>query len=372
MFTYVKQFVHPVRGLAALTALAALALGTAACGSSDGGESGDGGSDRGPIVVASWGGRYQEATQRFLIEPFTRETGIEVRLVAAPGTQVASLQAQKQASNPQWDVMDSLTGEDAAFLYANDLLAQLPGDLRARMERVAPRDSVTDYGLPFGNVGHIIVCNMDEVRRCPENAREFFDTEAFPGTRTMSGNHPVVAYTLAEQANGMPASETGRTPIDLDAATEALERVKPSIKVFWKSGDQMEQLIQTGEVAMGILYSGRAQGLIDNQGMNLKLNWNEGVYNPGFWSVVEGSEHADAGFELVRWIAEHPEAQARWAEFMAYSVPSPEALRLLPRDVSSVLADAPQNYDVLAKENFDWYVENQRDATSSFRELVGG
>ena len=374
MVTHVQQFARSARKVAVVLTVTAVAVGTAACGSSgDDSDAGSGsGGDRGPIVVASWGGRYEEATRRFLLEPFTRETGIETRIVAAPGTQVASLQAQRQTSNPQWDVMDSLTGEDAAFLDDNDLLEPLPADLRAVIERNAPEGSVTDYGIPYGNLGHIVVCNMDRVRRCPESAAEFFDVDAFPGTRTMSGNHPLVAYTLAQMADGVPAGETADTDIDLDRAVAALERVKPSVKVFWKSGDQMEQLIQTGEVDMGILYSGRAQGLIDNQGMNLRLNWNEGVYNPGVTAVVKGSKHAEAGFELIRWIAEHPEAQARWAEFMAYSVPNPRAIGMLPRAVAGVLADEPDNYRLLGKENFGWYVEHHRAANDAFRELVGG
>lgn len=369
-----------IRGRAVALALAALvaAVTLAACGSSGdddkaGGTtaSGSASADKGPIVVASWGGKFTRSTRDFLTKPFTEETGIEVKIVDVPGTQVAQLEAQQRAGKVQWDLLDSVVGQDAFLLEKKRLLEPLPADLHRQFEQTLSRGAVEPFGFTFANLGYVIACNADKVDSCPANTTEFFDTERFPGDRTMCATCPLVNLTLAELADGTPLDDTAREPIDLPAALGSLEQLKPSVKVFWQSGDQMEQVMRTGEAAIGMLYSGRALALRE-EGMNLEVAWDGGVYEPGYWAVVRGSEHGEAAREFMRWVADNPEAQAKWAEAMQYSVPNPRAFELMPPEVAAGLADNPENSAKLARMNYRWMVDNADEVNGEWKSFLQG
>ena len=365
------------RAVALALAAVAVAVTLAACGGSDddtGGSTAASGSARaaeGPIVVASWGGKFTRSTRELLAEPFTEETGIEVKIVDVPGTQVAQLKAQQKAGKVQWDLLDSVVGQDAFLLERDGLIEPLPAELQRQFERTLARGAVEPFGFTFANLGYVVACNADKVDRCPTNTTEFFDAESFPGDRTMCATCPLVSLTMAELAAGTPIEETAGKPVDLKASLDSLERLKPSVKVFWQSGDQMEQVMRTGEASIGVLYSGRALALRE-EGLNLEVAWDGGVYEPGYWAVVRGAEHAEAAREFMRWIAENPEAQAKWAEAMQYSVPNPSAFDLMPPEVAAGLADNPDNSDKLARMNFRWMVDNADEVNGEWKSFLQG
>lgn len=369
-----------IRGRAVALALAALvaAVTLAACGSSGDDDKGGGttasgsaSADKGPIVVASWGGKFTRSTRDFLAKPFTDETGIEVKIVDVPGNQVAQLKAQQRAGKIQWDLVDSVVGQDAFLLDREGLLEPLPAELQSSFERTLTRGATEPFGFTFANLGYVVACNADKVDSCPRDTTEFFDTETFPGDRTMCATCPLVNLTMAEVASGTPVEETARKEIDLPAALDELKRIKPEVKVFWQSGDQMEQVMRTGEAAIGILYSGRALALKD-QGLNLEIGWDGGIYEPGYWAVVRGSEHAAAAQQFMQWIAENPEAQAKWAEAMQYSVPNPKAFDLMRPEVAAGLADNPENAAKLARMNYRWMVDNADEVNGEWKSFLQG
>lgn len=327
--------------------------------------------DSGPLVIASWGGHFSQATQEYLVKPFMQETGIEVQIVDAPGKQVANLQAQERAGKFQWDLLDSVTAADAFVLADLGLLAELPPNLKAKLESELQEGAVESFGFTFSNLAYVIACNMDVMESCPDNQADFFDPSKFPQAREMIATFPLLNLTFASMAGGVQPQDTATSPIDLDLAFSKLEEIKPQVKLWWESGDQMEQALRTGEVDMGIVYSGRAFGLIDT-GMNLQVNWSGGIYNPGYWAVVAGSQHKDAAFRFLEWVATHPEAQAKWAEATGYSVPHPKAFDYLDEKTKTRLADYPDNYKQLARLNYDWYVEHQEEVNKKWREFLQG
>ena len=57
------------------------------------------------LTVVSFGGSYARACQQAYHEPFTAETGIEVRLEDYNGG-LAQIRAQVETGNVHWDVVD--------------------------------------------------------------------------------------------------------------------------------------------------------------------------------------------------------------------------------------------------------------------------
>lgn len=359
------------KGLCAL-AVGVLLLPLAACSSSSssptGASSDAGGGNDQPLVVASWGGDFTAATKKYLTDPFTKDTGIPVTIVDAPGTQVAGLQAQKQSGKSQWDLLDSADASDSFFLYKNGLLEKLPDDVHSKLESQVSEGSLSDFGFTFGALGFVVICNMDKVKACPPDVKSFFDTAKYPGSREMyAGSSQTI--TVGEVANGV--TDTANTPVDLDQVMDTLRQIKPEVRLWYTGGQQMEDALRNGEVDMAIGQSGRAYRL-KNSGMNVQINWDGGVFDPGYWSVVAGSSQKDNANKLLEWIAAHPEAQAGWADTMGYSVPSPDALKLMKPETAEQMAQNPVNFAKLNSQNFPWMVDNADQVKSTWQEFIGG
>ena len=70
------------------------------------------------ISLISWGGAYRRAIQTAFVEPFTKETGIEVQVADTPD--LAKVKAQVTSGDIQWDVFDcpgsmALSGSSEGF-----------------------------------------------------------------------------------------------------------------------------------------------------------------------------------------------------------------------------------------------------------------
>lgn len=317
----------------------------------------------GELVIASWGGDYSAATKEFLADPFEKETGIKVTIVDAPGTQIAQLEAQKKAGNVQWDILDGLGAADTYTLDAKGLLGTLTPEQRSSFAKELGDVAVSDFGITFANIGYIIGCT-DKAVKCPATVKEFFDTENFPGTRGMPGITPSPVMSILAQAAGV------ELPADLEVLLDQLRAIKPSVKVFWTSGDQSDQVLRQGEVDMSIALSGRAFSLRDS-GTPLTINW-AGSYDPGFEALVADGPNTENARKFLDWLVFNPEAQANWAEAMGYSVPSAKALDLLPVDVREQFVDYPPNLQGLGLQDFPWYVENKEEIDKGFNSVIQG
>lgn len=334
-----------------------------------GGQEGPGGGTS--LVIGGWGGSIDEATQKAYLTPYKEESGVSVTFDDAPNTQLASLESQSRANNVTWDVLDSVAGDTAFLLEAKGLLEPLPDDLKARLVEALGADKVTDFGFSHSNLGNVIVCNMDEMTTCPNDMVEFFDTVKFPQTRMLSGSGAIMMATAAQVASGVPVDQTATQDIDIDSVISTLEGIKPKVRVFWQSGDQQEQIMRSGEVAMGVMVSGRAYSLAA-EGMDLQINWSGGVYEPGYWAVPKNAPHKEEAFELLEWIATHPKAQAQWAAEVHYSVPNPKARDHMSEELLVQFADTPANFEALAVPNLSWYAEHSQELNQAFQDYLRG
>ncbi len=376
----VIRFIRRRSALLGVVAIAVLAVFAAGCGSDDSGDStsaSSGGTSTDEkfgdvrLTVGGWGGAINKQTQLSYLDPYKAEGGSSAVFDDAPATQLARLQAQNKAGNVTWDVLDSV-GADAAWpMHAEGLLEPLPADLKSHLEEVLGEERVTDFGFTHANIAHVIACNMDKVDACPKTMAEFFDVEKYPGSRMFPGVGPLTAAAMAQSASGVDGKAIQNDPPDLDAVFDKLDEVKPGVDVFFTSGDQQEQIMRSGEADMGIMWSGRAYAL-KSQGMNLEINWDGGVYEPSYWAVAKGAPNKEAGFALLRWIADNAKGQAEWAEALHYSVPNPKALEMVPENIRAELADTPSNFEQIVVPNYPWYAENTKELNQRYQDFVGG
>ncbi|HEY5192376.1 MAG TPA: extracellular solute-binding protein [Solirubrobacteraceae bacterium] len=312
-----------------------------------------------------------EATQKAYLNQFDTENHVKSQFVDAPGAQLARVEAQNQAKQLQWDAVDSLDGGSAYTLYAKGQLAPLPPATKASFEKELGAQKVTPFGFSHGSLGDVIVCNTDKMKTCPTTMAQFYNTKEFPQPRMFGGIEPIEAITTAEVAAGMPITQTATTPVNVKAVIKTLEGLKPQVKVFWQSGEQQQQIMRSGEVPLGIMWSDRAYQLI-SQGVKLKVVWMEGAYEPSYWAVLKGAHNSGDASKLLAFIASHPKSEATWAEIVHDSVPNPLALNYLPSSIGSQLADNPVNLKQLATPNFLWYGQHSNELNTAYENFLRG
>lgn len=316
---------------------------------------------KGPIVVANWGGLTNDAYQKFYIDPYTAETKTDVQQVAAPGLFVARSKAQFAANKIEWDILDSSSGPDTAYLASAGMIEPLPADMKARLVKQLGEQNVTDYGFRSGASAMLIVCHKKRVKVCPKNIKEFWDIKAFPEKRAIIGFNPIYPITQALLALGVPRDKASTAPIDVDAAFAKLKELRPAISVFWTTVDQGTQVLETGEADMGILYATRIYGELLPTG-NYEVVWEDGVRAAGTTVVLKGAPHMDAAWHFMEWIATNLEAQAKFAWMSQKAPVDLKALELLDKDQQERFVNAPVHKGHLADPN-------DRDFNAKFDEI---
>ncbi len=97
---------------------------------------------------------------------------------------------------------------------------------------------------------------------------DFWDVRRFPGNRGLCISDSPRTLIFALLADGVPREKL--YPLDLDRAFKKLDEIKPHIKVWWREGNQSQQLIRDGEVDMMSIWNARATEL-KQQGVPVEL-----------------------------------------------------------------------------------------------------
>jgi putative spermidine/putrescine transport system substrate-binding protein len=187
----------------------------------------------------------------------------------------------------------------------------------------------------------------------PMTWADFWNVEKFPGRRALYKS-PAVNLEAALMADGVPWDKV--YPMDVDRAFKSLDRIKPHIDVWWTSGAQSTQLLQSGEVDLLTIWSARAQTAID-AGTPAKIVWNGSVASLDGWGVPRGSPQAAAAREFIRFCAK-PDRQAAYTTVMRNGPTNLAAYDKIPADRSVLLPTSPANRGTMLLYDDDWWGPN--------------
>ena len=145
-------------------------------------------------------------------------------------------------------------------------------------------------------------------------------------------------------------------PLDVDLAFKKLDEIKKDVSVWWKAGAQPPQLLKDNEVQYSICWSGR----VVNEPA-FAMNFAGGKADLSYFGIVKGSKPEDkaAAYKLMHEMS-LPENQAKAAEVISYTGPSPELDTLLPKDKLWQFPTSKQNKEVQYFENAEWWVDERR------------
>jgi putative spermidine/putrescine transport system substrate-binding protein len=228
------------------------------------------------LVVASWGGPYQEALRKAHFEPFSRQTGIKV-IETTFEDPLSRIKAMVEARNVEWDVVN--VGDRHVIIGAREGLLE-PIDYKL----VSTADLIPAAVHPHG-VGSDVYANTIgyytrrySAQNHPRTWAEFWDVKRFPGPRSLR-KVPFANLEFALLADGVPPAQL--YPLDVERAFRSLDRIKPHVTAWWTSGAQFTQLLSNGEVDLAAIWDGEVVGAIA-KGAPIGVERNQGLLS-GDW-----------------------------------------------------------------------------------------
>jgi putative spermidine/putrescine transport system substrate-binding protein len=344
-----------------------IALGApllAACGGSpqpQGGVATAGGGKR--VVVADWGGAIQDAEKKYLYEPFTKETGIEVVISGPPSD--AKIKAMVDSGNVEWDLV---AGSLANIIgLGRDYFEELPQSVRSVGGVGA--EYVDSHAVAYYVFSTNIGWNTKAFgSKRMESWADFWDTKSFPGPRTLSGveGGSVPQLEAALLADGVDMKSL--YPLDIERAFRKLEEIKGQVPQWWSSGAQPGQMLVSNQVAAASIWSGRVFTL-QSEKAPIDFTWNGGKYTPAAWIVPKGAPNKEAAFKLAEYSIQ-PEVQAKlWGNYPCGPTNS-KAYDTIAEEHARKLPTYPEHAAVQFVENAEWWGENREKVIKRWHEFT--
>lgn len=321
-------------------------------------DNGSGASGAEELVVCTWGGALESALQK-AAEGFEKE--YNCKLTWDSSTDYSKIQTMVDSGNVYWDVCTL----DAYWTYTGaDYLEDIDYSI---VDKTGIEDYCFDKAVASYTWATVIGYDSTKYNSetCPQSWAEFFDTNKFPGTRTLYKN-PMYLYELALLADGVEKDEL--YPIDIDRAIKKLDTIKDSVSVWWESGSEPAQLLSSKEVELAGAWAGRITDA-KKEGAEVDMNFNEALIITDDWGVVKGTKHKELAMEFINYIT-RPEAQAEISKEVPYGPVNSQAYDLLDEETIASIPAADKYADKVVKFDPEWWSTHYEEADEKFQEWL--
>ena len=245
------------------------------------------------LTFASYGGAYQKAQRQGWLEPYAALTGVKFQ--ESEDSSNATIKAQVEAGQVTWDIVD--VGNDFG-LDANSALLEPLDYTKIRKDEILPGFAGT-YRVADITYGVVLGYNTDKTAgKVPAGWADFFDTSKFPGKRGFWDYSAGGIFEFALLADGVAPKDL--YPLDLARATAKLDTIKNDI-VFWGSGAESQDLLGKGEVAMAMIWNGRAYSAKNVDNRPVAIQWNQQIVTADYLVVPKGSPNKDLAMDFIAW-----------------------------------------------------------------------
>ncbi|MEQ9260917.1 MAG: polyamine ABC transporter substrate-binding protein [Roseovarius sp.] len=322
----------------------------------------------GPITIASWGGSYQEAQSKALFEPASANTGIEIIQETYGG--MSDVRLQVSSGQVTLDIVVSGSGS-ASRAAAEGLLEKLDYSV-IDVSEFYP-GLYDDYCVGGDVFSTVYAWNTDKFGEDgPQSWADFWDVEAFPGTRAYRGK---VAGALepALMADGV-APEDVYSVLDseegIERAIDKIRELKPNIAVFWSSGAQQAQLMKDAEVDMTTGWNGR----FDNakaDGAKVAYSFNQALLDYDCFAIPKGAPNKDLAMKFLAEISK-PEYQDDLPKYITYGPTNKAAYATGEIDAATAkgLPSSPENAAMQLPVSLEWYAKWETIAAEMYQEML--
>lgn len=352
-----------LRGVGGVAAGIAAATSLSACGTGSSRSVDGGGKSSKTLVVRDTGGTYGDANRQAIYDPFTKETGIQVKVV---NVGYAQMLAQIKQGRPQFDVIDDSMADYVLF-KREDATEELDFDRLKNFKNAGIAQSVVTSNAVGKNYWASVMAYRTDAfgGKKPSSWADFWDTKAFGGNRALQAldaDYPELEFALL--ADGVPLDKL--YPLDIDRAFKVLGEIKGDVRKFWDTGALPGVLLGRKEVVASSVWHGRLDALIKG-GSPMAYQWNGARRQSNGWGIPKGSANIDAAYQLIDFSL-RPEVQAAYAEIYPMAPAVPAAYKKLSTTTAANLASSPEHLETGFDLDVDWWIKNQDAVAKRWQE----
>jgi putative spermidine/putrescine transport system substrate-binding protein len=276
------------------------------------------------LVVGSWGGVWDETTQKYIIDPLVAETGANVSIIPGTSTeQFAKLTASED--NPPFDVL-WIDLNIAASAAVRDAFLPLTADEIPNLADVYENAVFFDGQAAAGSLGGVSIVYDSEAVDSVDSWTALRNEEYacnFALSRWIGwGPQELV---IASKVFGGEEAESN--PTDLNPGFEAIKELAPNAYVL--EGDfELRPFFERKEIALAVMYSGEAyvMYLAGQEGIRLAKPSEGMVAIPNLLVIPKNAKNRELAKKFINY-ALAPEAQRGFAEEYA-SAPTNRTVEL--------------------------------------------
>lgn len=315
------------------------------------------------LVVASFGGRFQDAQRKAYFEPFQKATGITV--TEASGISVAKVRSMVKTGNVEWDVFICVPS-DMLVLAGDGLLEQIDySKISTSVLAQFPQDALKTFGFGHLYSSQVIAFNTkafpsDKPR--PASWKDVWDLVRFPGKRMFpAGDYTVNPIEATLLADGVAPDKL--YPLDFERAYRSLTKIRPAVSKWVNSSSAVPQALVDGEVDIGFAAAARINEL-KAQGAPVDFVWNEGIIDFDYWAIPKGAKHYKEALKFIEF-ASSAESEAALVTLMPYGPVNRDAVARVPEQQRVNLNSYPDNLAKQVLLRADWWAEKDASGKSN-------
>lgn len=306
------------------------------------------------LTFAGSGGIFQDGQTEALWNPFAEASGASFTQDAFDS---GKLKAMVDSGNVSWDVVNATqfdTARGCGTLYEEYDYSQVD------ISKI-PEGTITDKCMvPQILYGLVVAYNTDKFGdNPPTSAADFFDTEKFPGKRTVSQSTYVDPQTVEFALTAQGKDVKTIKPEDIEGAFDLYKDLGDDV-IGWTTGAQAQQQLESGEAVMGLVWSGRGYGAAA-AGAPVAPMWDEWMIMVDSNGIPKGVKDKQAALAAVNFSL-GAEQQAKMTELTSYGGVNTDAKPDLDATLKTWMTT--ENLETGIAPNVDFWVENY-DALSA-------
>ncbi|MFS8115019.1 extracellular solute-binding protein [Rhizobium jaguaris] len=306
------------------------------------------------VVIATTGGAYDGALRKWWFDPFTAKTGIQVVSVAATNAEMrAKATAMVKTGNVTWDLYPDgeiqVSSQD--HLAISEPLDNFCAPYKDRQDLVP--DACIPAGVRLFSTATLMAYDPQAFKGSqPMTWADMWDTTKFPGGRSFPNfDDPWRVIAAALLADGVKRENL--FPLDVDRAFKKLDKLRPSISLWWKTGDQSVQGFRAKDYSVGQIWLTRASAL-KSEGRSIAWS-NKAAFLVGDrLTVIKGAPNRENALKLIAFWLDSPDIQAKVCEALLCTPPSSAAITLMPQAVRDQMPSAEDVRDSIVVPDAKW------------------
>lgn len=305
------------------------------------------------LYINTWGGPWEEAARANLFDPFTAETGIEIRTLSP--VSFAKLAQQTKTGVYEFDV---------TTLGGGELVRANQAGIIEELEEPYP-DGLFENGVASHAFATVMAWRTDRVKEGPKTWAEFWDVKRFPGPRSLQ-RYAARVLPIALLADGVEVKDL--YPLDVDRAFASLDRIKDHIRVWWTAGAQSTQILRDGEIDLIGIWHGRFYEA-EQAGAPVAMTWNQGEIDRAYWVVAKGTPNAENAKKFIEF-ATSGKPLAGFAMQADYGPLNPAANEFVPADAAKRMPTSPENYAQTFEQDMANFGDDPAAVAERFEEWI--